>query len=137
MTVQEINQKLTDAFNSHDADAVAALFTEDAVVLDPQYAEPLRGKDAIRKDIADFFTAFPDIQSRPGDLLASGDTAATEYHMTGTHKGPMVTPDGDIAATGRNVKVTVALFTRLNGQGLITEQRRYFDLAGLVQQLGL
>lgn len=137
MSALDTVKQMIEAFNRHDADAVAAFFSDNAVAPDPAYPEPLRGKEAIRKDMADFFVTFPDIETRATESVASGDTVATEWQMTGTHKGPLNTPDGPVEATGRPVRINVATFARLNEQGLITEHRRYYDLAGLIQQLGL
>lgn len=50
MTKTEIIQKATDAFNSHDSKKVAEYYTDNAVVYDPVYPEPLRGLEAIEKD---------------------------------------------------------------------------------------
>lgn len=55
MTPQEVARKVGEAFNQHDADAYASLYAANAVAYDPQYSEPLRGREAIRKDIEDFF----------------------------------------------------------------------------------
>lgn len=138
MPAQDIAKRALDAFNRHDADAFAALYAEDAVAPDPQYAEPLRGRDAIRKDIEAFFQAFPDVQAKVvSDFLVNGDTVAFEVEITGTHTGPLVTPDGAIPATNRTVRLTGGRFLRVNGQGLVTDCRRYYDMAGIMQQLGL
>lgn len=88
MPAQEMAKKALDAFNRHDAGAFAALYAADAVAPDPQYAEPLQGREAIRKDIEDFCQALPDVQARViGDFLVNGDTVAFEAEITGTHKG--------------------------------------------------
>jgi steroid delta-isomerase-like uncharacterized protein len=137
MSVQDILRQTIDAFNRHDAEAFAACYAGDAVARDPQYAEPLRGRDAIRKDVADFFAAFPDVHATLDTLLANGDTAASEGRITGTHRGSLVTPAGPVPATNRRVDVPVARVIRVDGQGKIAECRRYFDMAGLAQQLGL
>lgn len=138
MPAQDIAKRALDAFNRHDAEAFASLYAEDAVAPDPQYPEPLRGREAIRGDIEAFFQAFPDVQARVvGDFLVSGDTVAFEVEMTGTQKGPLVTPDGPIPATNRRVQMTGGRFIRVNGQGLIMDCRRYYDMAGIMAQLGL
>ena len=49
----------------------------------------------------------------------------------------MAGPAGEIPATNRPMEVRFAAFLRVTDQGLIAEERRYFDLAGMMQQLGL
>lgn len=136
MPTGDIQRKQVDAINRHDAEAFAALNAPDATAIDPQYEEPLRGRDALRKDVDDFFQAFPDLQARLATVIGSGDTVAYEVELSGTHKGPLASPTGAIPATGKRVQLRVAGFDRVAGN-LITEERRYYDLAGLMQQLGV
>lgn len=137
MSTLDITKKALDAFNRHDAAAFAALYADDAVAPDPQYAEPLQGKEAIRQDIEAFFAAFPDAQARGENFLVDGDTVAFEVEISGTHKGPLITPNGPIPATNRQVHLTGGRFVRVNGQNLIVDCRRYYDMAGIMAQLGL
>jgi hypothetical protein len=44
---------------------------------------------------------------------------------------------GDIPATGRSAEVKMAGFTRVDESGSIVEEHRYYDLAGLIDQLGV
>jgi len=138
MPAEDTVRKAIDIFNSHDANAFAALYAEDAVVYDPQYPQPLKGKEAIRKDIEDFFKAFPDVRCQLSNVIASGDTVAFEGSVTGIHTGPLAAPTGEsIPATNKRMDMRAAMFLRVNAQDLVTEERRYFDMAGLMQQLGL
>jgi steroid delta-isomerase-like uncharacterized protein len=129
--------ELVDVFNRHEADAFAAFYTQDATAYDPQYAEQLKGRDAIKKDIEDFFMALPDVRAKVLSSVAGGDTIAFEVEMTGTHDGPLVTPDGHVPPTNRPVKFLGSRVIRFNSQGQITSCNRYYDLAGIMQQLGL
>lgn len=125
-----------EALNRHDPDAFAGFYARDAAVYDPQHPEPLRG-EAIRKDIGDFLAAFPDLTFTLKTVLESGDTIAFDGTGKGTHKGPMAGPTGEIPPTNRAVEMAFAAFLRVNDQGQITEERRYFDVASMMQQLGL
>lgn len=136
-TVLEIAKKEGEAINRHDADAYAAGYAADATASDPQYPEPLKGRKAIRKDIVDFFTAFPDIQSKVLNIVVSGNTLAFEVEMSGTHKGPLITPTGTIPAANKHMQMRGGRFMRINSHGQITECNRYYDLTGIMQQLGL
>jgi steroid delta-isomerase-like uncharacterized protein len=125
------------SFNDHDANAWGGRYSADAVLHDPQYPDPLRGRAAIQKDVEDFFTAFPDIQFTLTNTVVSGDLAALEGTATGTHRGPMETPSGPVPATNKTVTMGFAAFVQLDAEGRITAERRYYDVAGLLQQLGL
>ena len=133
---EQLVQDQLSAFNDHDKARFAAFYADDAVVVDPGYPEPLRGREAIEKDIGDFFTAMPDIRATVVNVVASGDIVAVEMDVTGTQTGPLALPDGELPPTGRRVDQKFAAFSRFDGQGRITEERRYYDLATIQAQLG-
>jgi steroid delta-isomerase-like uncharacterized protein len=133
----EVIERAIDAVNRHDADAYVATYAEGIVVTDPAYPEPLRGREAVRQDIETFLRAFPDVQLTLRQHLVSGETVAVEMIMRGTHTGPLAFPDGEIAATGKPLSLPVAAFITFDGHGLTTENRRYYDVASLLRQLGM
>ena len=137
MAVHDIVHAHIRSFNNHDAKAWADRYATDAAIHDPQYPEPLRGRAAIRKDIDDFLVAFPDMQFTVANVVGTAELVALEGVGVGTHRGPMETPGGAIPPTNRSVSMPFAAFVRLNSDGLITEERRYYDVAGMLQQLGL
>lgn len=134
---EDLAKKWTDAFNKHDARAVAANYAQDSVAYDPFYPEPLKGRAAIEKDAADFFRAFPDIHFEVINLFDKGDRAAGEVKMTGTNSGPLATPMGEVPATGKRIDLRGALVGRINAENLIVEERRYYDTGTMMKQLGL
>jgi predicted ester cyclase len=46
-------------------------------------------------------------------------------------------PSGEVPATGRRLEFGLAFFSRLDESGKIVEERRYYDLADQLTQLGL
>jgi len=136
---QEISGKFTDTINKHDLDALAKLYAEDAVAYDPMYPEPLRGRAAIRKDAATFFKGLPDVHYEIISTIEKDDqNGADEVRMTGTHTGPLETPTGqELPPTNRRVDLKGGAFTRLNERGEIVEERRYYDVATVLRQLGV
>jgi steroid delta-isomerase-like uncharacterized protein len=137
VTGEDVAKMLTDAWNSHDAARLAAVYTQDATVLDPFYTEPLEGREAIEKDASGLFTAFPDIAFRPTKVIVDGQTVALEVMVSGTNTGPLQLPTGLIAPTGRRVEFSASGFSDIDAMGRIREERRYFDVAGVIAQLGL
>jgi steroid delta-isomerase-like uncharacterized protein len=136
-TLNDVVAASAEAFNSHDPSAYAAVFAADAKVVDPFYPEPLSGRDAIRQDLADFQRAFPDAKIAIVTKLVDGERVAAEWEMAGTHTGPLATPDGEIAPTNRRFELRGCDFARANSAGQIVEERRYYDVAGLLGQLGI
>jgi steroid delta-isomerase-like uncharacterized protein len=128
----EVNDRTYAAWNAHDADAVASVFAEDAVLREAGRPDEIRGRAAIRARAAALLAAFPDFRLERIVLLVDGDRHADRWVMTGTHRGDLF----GIAATGRSVRVEGATFTRLGPQGLVVEDVHYVDYAGLLAQLG-
>jgi steroid delta-isomerase-like uncharacterized protein len=137
MKAHDIHKKGAEVFSRHDQDAFAALYASDGVVNDPGYPDPLKGRDAIKKDMAVFLTAFPDIQVRLVNSIGSDNMIAAEWVMTGTNRGPIESPAGSIPPTNKPMELRVATFERLDGEGRIIEESRYYDQAGLFAQLGI
>jgi steroid delta-isomerase-like uncharacterized protein len=129
--------KQRETINRHDAEAFAALYARDAVVTDPQYLEPLRGRAEVEKDIAQFLTAFPDLDVSFGRPIVDGTKHAFEITMKGTHTGPLVGPEGEIPATNKTVELPVGVFAHVDEDGRIRDERRYYDVASIFGQLGL
>ncbi len=136
---QDASRKFADTFNKHDLDGLAKLYAADAVAYDPMTPEPLRGRDAIRKDAATFFKGFPDIRFEIITTIEKDDrNGADEIRLTGTHTGPLETPTGEeLAPTNKRVELKGSAFARLNERGEIVEERRYYDVATFLRQLGL
>ncbi|MEJ1192668.1 ester cyclase [Pseudarthrobacter sp. NPDC055928] len=124
-----------DAVNAHDAKAFAATYAADAVVHDPLYPQPLKGRDAIEQDMVELLRAFPDARVTVGPLLQDGETVAGEYTLRGTHLGPLASPEGEIPATGNSIDNSGAVFSKFNADGEVIEERRYYDAAGLLAQI--
>ena len=136
---EEASTRLAKAITAHDLEGVAKVYASDAVAYDPMYPQPLRGRDAIKKDSADFFRAFPDLRFEITNIIEKSDRlGAGEVRMTGTHTGPLVTPTGDeVPPTNKRIELKGAAFVGLNEKGEIVEERRYYDVGTILRQLGL
>lgn len=61
-----------------------------------------------------------------------------EFWLTGSHLGPLRTPKGEIAATGRAFRVRVmASFEFAPGSDKIVCERPFFDRRAVIAALGL
>ena len=126
------------AINAHDATAFASFYAEDAVVVDPQYPEPLRGRAAIEQDAEVFLRALPDIEFSYTNTLVDDRLVAGEGTIVGTNTGPLQLPTGETnPATGRRLEFPMAFFSRFDESGKIVEERRYYDVTTQQTQLGL
>jgi predicted ester cyclase len=63
------------------------MIAADAVVYDPVYPEPMRGKKAIMADLDASFSAIPDVHYEILKLLTKDRDAVVEFRITGTRTG--------------------------------------------------
>jgi steroid delta-isomerase-like uncharacterized protein len=133
---QDIIRKLENTI-ARDPNAVAALYAPDAVRYDPMTPQGMKGKDAIRKYQETLTRAFRVVEARTLKVVSTGDVTAWEWVFTLTNSGPLELPTGTLPPTNRPVKMNGATFYRFNRDGLIAEQRDYFDIASIMQQLGV
>jgi hypothetical protein len=83
-----------------------------------------------------FMTAFPDARFEFQAWVESGDTAAAEGAYSGTHTGTLVSPQGDIPATGKSVTITFAAVSKVRN-GRVSYHHAYWDNAAFMMPLGL
>lgn len=138
MTGEELARRYVDTFNDRDVDAWVALFAEDAVSHDPFFPEPSKGREAIENVQQAVLRAFPDMQWRQlRPAIDIGDRVAVELAVNGVNEGPLQMPDGELPATGRTISFEAGTFWLVGPDGLITEERSYFDATGVAAQLGI
>jgi steroid delta-isomerase-like uncharacterized protein len=126
----DVAQAYFNAWNAHDSDSIARLFTENGEYRDPGIK--VRGRDisAYTKGLWD---AFPDLSF---DLISKDDTddgvIAAQWLMKGTNEGTF----RGLPASGKKVLVPGADFIKVvNGQ--IESVVGYFDSKVVPEQLGL
>ena len=131
-------RQYVEAINRKDPSAFAALFAEVGVVHDPFFPEPTKGRPAVQQLIEGVLRAFSDMSwEQVGSVIEGGDRVAFVVGVEGTNDGPLAMPDGELAATGRQMSYEAAVFWTLGSDGLITEERSYFDATGVAAQLGM
>ncbi len=84
-TTTELRQTIAryaTVISSRDADAYAALFTPDAVQVDPYPTPPNVGRNAIRDFIQRSFDACEAMTFEAEELHPVADTAAITFHIT-------------------------------------------------------
>jgi predicted ester cyclase len=80
--------------------------------------------------------AIPDSKATFHTASASGNTVVFEVTWHGTHTGPLQTPSGEIAPTGRKIAIRACQVVEVaNDKAQL--MRQYFDMATLMQQLGV
>ena len=112
------------------------VWAADAVLIVP-VTGMLVGTEAIRRHQEGLRAAFPGATVAVLGRLVHGDTVAVEWEYSGVHAGPLVLPHGVLPATNRRLTLRGASFLRYTADGLIAEERRYYDVWSVFDQLGL
>jgi hypothetical protein len=76
-------ERQLQAYNTHDANAFAASFTEDVVIEDLDGAVLMRGRDEVRSRYAELFAAQPDRQAEIVSRMRVGSYVVDEERITG------------------------------------------------------
>ena len=80
-------ERLAQATNDHDLDAIVACFAPDYVNETPAHPERgFRGPEQVRRNWATILGGVPDINARVLALVVDGDTVWSEWEMAGTRR---------------------------------------------------
>jgi steroid delta-isomerase-like uncharacterized protein len=132
----ELARRVYQAFNQGDLEAAVALADEGIEVTFVAFDQTFRGKSGFREFLEGFRTAFPDLNIRLVNQVASEDQVANEFSWRGTHAGPLLTPMGQIDPSGRTVECRACEIWQIRN-GRLASIRNYQDTASLMQQIGL
>ncbi len=124
---------LLEAFNNSDWDGVRNLLGS-ANYKELGTQREMSGEDVIGA-MQGWKTAMPDATGTVSNTVETSDQVIQEVTWTGTHTGPMLTPDGEIPASGKSQATPGVMVFEYEGDQL-KEFRNYFDLLTFLQQIG-
>ena len=141
----ELMKTLDDAWNAGPNNRLWDTFrrrhTEDVAVYWPGGGPPTRGRHNHDLEAVEFFKTFPDnhlINNPYKIFFGQGDYTCTVADFSGTMKGPMKTAGGKtIPPTNKSFHVEFCTVAHWNDKGEILEERLFYDLVGLMKQIGL
>lgn len=123
------------AYNDKNWDAVKASITTGFVYDEVATQRKAEGVDAVLTLWKGWATAFPDSKATFDHVYVSGDQVALEVTWRGTHQGPLTTPKGTTAPTGKRIEFRSCIICELAGDKA-KGQRQYFDMGTMLQQIG-
>ena len=124
-----------DSINKQSEESFLEGHAESVVLYDPTLGS-LKGKPALSQMWKGLFSMFPDYQVRKVRGFGQEDWVCLEVEESGTMKGPIHAGPREIPPTGKSFKIPSSIIARVE-DGRIGEVRIYFDVLGLMGQLGL
>jgi steroid delta-isomerase-like uncharacterized protein len=122
------------AFNERAWNKAPELYAPDLEVVEP--GGTTHGIDAFLKHARGFAEAFPDSRMEVTAIIDLGSRAVVEGVYSGTHTGPLATPQGQVPPTGRTLRLPICLvFEAIAGR--IASNHVYYDQMTFAAQLGL
>lgn len=122
-SIFELAERYSDAWHSHDADAIVALHTDDTVFHMHVGDEPARGREAVRATFGQILEQWPDLHFHPVSLRFGEDFWVAEWRMTGTASDSGAHMDGD----------AIDVITVKNGR--VHTKDTYIDAITIQQQI--
>ena len=124
------------AFNAKNWDQVKETVTPTVVYDEVGTHRRITGVNNVIEAWKGWATALPDSKATFEREVFSGNTVTLELTWRGTHTGPLQTPNGEIAPTGRKIELRAVQVVDV-ADGKAQSIRQYFDMATLFDQLGV
>lgn len=130
-TLQLLEHLLT-LWNSHDVSDAGKIYAENYVGLDVTDHTRVQGIAGVGRQLARFYTAFPDLVFKAEEVVMEEKRAVMYWTARGTHQGVLL----NIPPTGRRVRVNgVTMLCVENGK--IVQATHLWDMAALLRMIGL
>lgn len=123
---EELGTRYTEAWCSHDPDAVASFYAPDGRITIND-GEPSVGRSQVAEMARGFYSGFPDLIVRMDSIRTSGTYCVYQWTLEGTKSGP----DG----TGNRVVLSGWEYWRMTDDGLVAESKGHFDAGDFERQL--
>ena len=133
-TNRQLVDAVWEALEVGDLDRWNDILTEDVEQLGPGW--DVRGIEASKELVRGYMDALPDLRHEIVNVVEAGNQIAVELRITGTHTGPLVTPEGVVGPTGRSLDLRSCDMITVR-EGRIASWRAYFDQLSFLGQLGL
>ncbi len=130
-------EHVREALNARDWDRCLRFYSDSIAFSGPDLPQPITGKTMLLDYFKSLAVGFPDFRFEEVDIFGHGERVCAEWILVGTHKGPLSGPGGKmIPPTNRQIRNPFVLVFKLEN-GRIVRERGYFDVLGMMAQLGL
>ena len=122
-----------DAFNARDYDKMVSAAIDNVPWEDHGRGSTTKTRAELKDSLAEWVTGFSDGKITDVKAIDAGDTVIVQYTGRGTNDGPM----GPAPATGKRASLDCVDIVHFDKAGKISRGETYFDMFGLLVQLGL
>lgn len=134
MSHRPLIDRMFAIIDGNDLASLRSVLTADCEFVTPQGA--FRGPEQVIAWMQAFLDGFPGMKHRMTSYTESGDSVAFEVIAEGKHTQPLVSPQGTIPPTQRDLHLRACDFARMH-EGKIGTYHVYFDQMEFLGQLGL
>ena len=129
--VVEMGKIYEEARNSYNLDLLDQIFAPDVKVYDPSSPETIIGIEALKSYYDGSHAGIPDLKLTLDEYYISGDRIFWIWTFRGTHTDTL----RGLPPTGKTISFRGVAVDRL-ADGMIVEEWVYYDMLGLMKQLG-
>lgn len=134
--IAALSAELHQRFSDNDLEGAAELADENIKMIGYGLGLDLEGREQFLNFMQARKRAFPDITLEHTNLVVQGDQVVVEFVATGTHTGPLMTPNGEIEPTGEPVTLhVVEIHTWQDGK--LVNLVQYQDPTSPLRQIGV
>lgn len=133
--VRDLVEAFNRTFNDRAWDRASATLSPDVASTAPGVGT-ITGIEPFLAFSRGWVVGLPDSRLEAETITVEGNRAVVEGRYTGTHTGPLMTPQGEVPATGRTLDMPYVDIFDIEA-GRIARHRTYFDQVDFAQQLGL
>lgn len=132
----KLAQEVYNLFSNNQFDAVLSHATDDIEIFFAPANQLLQGKEGFKQFMMNFKNAFPNVKITIKSQVVTEESVVTEFIATGINTGPLLTPNGEIPATGRTAEWPVCEVWQVRN-GKLASLSNYQDFGSVLGQLGL
>ena len=132
----KLSQTVYKLFSEGKLEQAVTLANDDVEATLIPFGMTFKGREGFMQFMGGYKSAFPDITINIKNQVATDDQVVTEFTARGKHDGPLMTPNGPIPPTGREVEFVVCEVWKVKN-GKLASIHNYYDNAGIMRQLGL
>lgn len=129
-TLKEFAEQWIDAYNSHNPEAILALYDENVTNIQFPWGKTVQGREAMKNTYNNVFNAFPDIHIQAENIVEEDSCVVIEWRFSGTMKGPFA----GHRPTNKSFDMHGCEIFQITN-GIIVKQHGYWDKATMFEQL--